>query len=121
MRRRLDGDRDGGTKAQLFAGRIPMVALIQVLAVAEHLSFLHAAKALGTSQSSVSARIRAREDELGIVVFDRNTRGIRLTEGGRLSVKQIEHAIGIIDHAVKTAGMQARGEQGESGLAFIHS
>ncbi|BBB07735.1 LysR family transcriptional regulator [Sphingopyxis sp. EG6] len=53
------------------------------------------------------------EDDLGIVLFDRNTRGVRLTEAGRRFVDQVHDAIGILDHAIKTAGMQARGEEGE--------
>jgi DNA-binding transcriptional LysR family regulator len=93
-------------------GRFPMVALIQMLAVAEYLSFHRAALALGTSQSSVSARIKALEGDLGVVLFHRNTRGVRLTEAGRRFVDQIRDALGIIDHAIITAGMQARGEEG---------
>lgn len=97
----------------LLRGRTPMVALIQTLAVAEYLSFHRAALALGTSQSSVSTRIKALEQDLGIVLFDRNTRGVRLTEAGRRFVDQVRDALDIIDHAIVTAGMQARGEEGE--------
>ncbi|UHD47926.1 LysR family transcriptional regulator [Aureimonas altamirensis] len=90
-----------------------MASLIQTLAVAEYLSFQRAALALGTSQSSVSARIRALEEDLGIMLFYRNTRGVRLTEAGRRFVDQLNDAMGILDRAIKTAGMQARGEDGE--------
>ncbi|HEY4201566.1 MAG TPA: LysR family transcriptional regulator [Devosiaceae bacterium] len=90
-----------------------MTALIQTLAVAEYLSFHRAALVLGTSQSSVSTRIRALEGDLGIILFDRNTRGVRLTEAGRRFVDQVHDALGILDQAIKTAGMQARGEEGE--------
>ena len=69
--------------------RIPLASLIQTLAVAEYLSFYRAANALGVSQSSVSARIRALERELGIVLFERNTRGVRLTEAGRHFVERV--------------------------------
>ncbi|MDH1268469.1 LysR family transcriptional regulator [Rhizobium pusense] len=93
--------------------QIPMVSLIHTLAVAEHLSFHRAALALGTSQSSVSARIKALEADLGVVLFDRNTRGVRLTGAGRRFVNQVRDAMGILDHAVKTATMQARGDAGE--------
>lgn len=41
-----------------FGARIPMMSLIETLAVAEYLNFYHAANARGVSQSSVSARIR---------------------------------------------------------------
>lgn len=97
----------------LRGGRIPMASLLQTLAVAEYLSFHLAAKALGVSQSSVSARIKALEDALGVVLFDRNTRGVRLTETGRHFVEQVDDAIGILDHAIKTVGMRSRGEEGE--------
>lgn len=90
-----------------------MAALVQTLAVAEHLSFRRAAEALGTSQSSVSARIKALEEDLGITLFDRNTRGARLTDAGRRFVEQVHDAMGILDRAIKTAGMQASGEVGE--------
>jgi len=96
----------------LLGSRIPLVSLIQTLAVAEHLNFRHAANALGVSQSSVSARIRTLEEELGILLFERNTRGVRLTEAGRLFVERVATGIDQLDHAVKTAGMAASGECG---------
>jgi len=89
-----------------------MAALVQTLAVAEHLSFHRAAQALGTSQSSVSTRIKALEQDLGVVLFDRNTRGVRLTEAGRRFIENVTIGIGHLDHAVKTAGASARGEEG---------
>lgn len=104
----------------LFCGRIPMTSLIHTLAVAQHLSFQHAALTLGTSQSSVSARIKALETDLGVVLFDRNTRGVRLTEAGRRFVDQVHDAVGILDHAIKTAGMQSRGDEGELRIG-VHS
>ena len=54
--------------------RIPLAALIQMLAVAEHLNFRHAANALAVSQSSVSTRIKMLE--LGILLFVRRPRGV---------------------------------------------
>ena len=115
MRRRWHSapmiDRESGQPTRLGA-RIPLVSLIQTLAVAEHLNFHHAAHALGISQSGVSARIRALEVELGVLLFERNTRGVRLTEAGRLFVEQVAAGIEQLDHAVKIAGMTAAGECG---------
>ncbi|WP_247880282.1 LysR family transcriptional regulator [Brucella pituitosa] len=90
-----------------------MASLIQILAVAEYLSFQRAAQALGTSQSSVSARIKALEGELGIALFSRNTRGVRMTGAGRRFVDDVQDAMSILDHAIQTAGMRARSEDGE--------
>ncbi len=114
MRRRKRSEYVGEaiTLSSLRGGRFPMIVLVQTLAVAEYLSFHRAALALGTSQSSVSARIKALEQDLGVALFDRNTRGVRLTEAGRCFVDQIRDALGIIDLAIITAGMQARGEEG---------
>lgn len=92
--------------------RIPLASLIQTLAVAECLSFCRAATALGTSQSSVSARIKALEESLGTLLFERNTRGVRLTDAGRQFVEQVSAGIDQLEHAVKTAGMAASGECG---------
>jgi DNA-binding transcriptional LysR family regulator len=46
-------------------------------------SFRRAAAALNTSQPSVSARIHALEDEMGVPLFHRTARGVRLTDMGR--------------------------------------
>ncbi|WP_036789758.1 LysR family transcriptional regulator [Pleomorphomonas koreensis] len=89
-----------------------MVSLIQTLAVAEFLNFRHAAKVLGVAQSSVSARVKALEEDLGILLFERHARGVRLTEAGRHFVERIAAGVDQLDHAVKTAGMAAAGESG---------
>lgn len=110
-RRRRNNTESAERKSAVLGVRVPMVALVQALAVAEYLSFHRAAQALGTSQSSVSSRIKALEEDLGVVLFDRNTRGVRVTEAGRRFVDHVEDAMGILDRAIKTAGMQARGKE----------
>lgn len=54
-----------------------------VVEVAKNTSINKAAEHLYTSQSNVSNSIKALEDELGIKIFDRNKKGISLTEAGR--------------------------------------
>lgn len=100
-----------------LGSRIPMASLIQTLAVAEYMNFRHAANALGISQSSVSARVKALEEDLGILLFERHARGVRLTEVGRHFVEKITIGLDHLDHAVKTAGMVARGEHGRMRIA----
>lgn len=96
----------------LLSGRVPMMTLVHTLAVAEYLNFRHAANALDLAQSSVSARVKALEEDLGILLFERHARGVRLTEAGRHFVERIAVGIDQLDHAVKTAGMAAAGESG---------
>lgn len=88
------------------------MTLVHTLAVAEYLNFRHAANALGVAQSSVSARVKALEEDLGILLFERYARGVRLTEAGRHFVERVAVGIDQLDHAVKTAGMAAAGECG---------
>lgn len=114
MRRRRSNplnDRPWGAPTAL-GSRIPLASLIQTLAVAEYLNFRHAANALGVAQSSVSARVKTLEEDLGILLFERHARGVRLTEAGRHFVERIAAGVDQLDHAVKTASMAAVGECG---------
>lgn len=61
---------NGSLGSHGWASRIPLASLIQTLAVAEYLNFRHAANALGVAQSSVSARVKALEEDLGILLFE---------------------------------------------------
>ena len=50
--------------------------------VAHHHSFSKAAESLFLTQPSVTARIQSLERDLGETLFERNGRGVRLTEMG---------------------------------------
>lgn len=112
MRRRLSKNTEIEQKSLLLRGRIPLASLIQAIAVAEHLNFRHAANSLGVSLSTVSARVKALEQDLGILLFERHARGVRLTEAGRQFVELVTAGVDQLDYAVKTAGMVASGDCG---------
>lgn len=112
MRRRTSTKATTPFSPPFLGGRVPMVSLIQTLAVAEYLNFRHAANALGVSLSSVSARVKTLEEDLGVLLFERHARGVRLTEAGRRFVERAAAGVAELDHAVKTAGMAASGECG---------
>lgn len=121
MRRRLTQHVDTSGSRTLLGTRIPLITLVQALAVAEYLNFRHAAKRLGVSQSSVSTRIKALEEDLGILLFERRHRGVRLTEAGRRFVVEISAGISHLDHAVRTAGAVSSGTTGQLAIGLISS
>lgn len=65
--------------------------------VVRHLSFTQAAEQLHMAQSSVSAQIRALEEELKVTLFDRIGRRIVLTEAGRKLYDYATRIAGITD------------------------
>ena len=84
---------------------------IQVLvSIAEHGSLRGAAKALGKSQPALTQTLRQAEEDLGISIFARTSRGVELTEIGErvlLRARTITSEISRLDEEV----MQLRGEQ----------
>ncbi|MFO8035638.1 MAG: selenium metabolism-associated LysR family transcriptional regulator [Anaerolineales bacterium] len=54
------------------------------LLAAEYLSFSEAARHLHLTQPTVSHHIKSLEDELGVTLFHRTGKGLRLSEAGRL-------------------------------------
>jgi DNA-binding transcriptional LysR family regulator len=67
--------------------------------VAREGSFLAAAEAAGLTHGAISRRVAAVENWLGMTLFERHARGVRLTPDGQRFVGRIEQAFGIIDSA----------------------
>lgn len=91
---------------------IELASIVQALTVSEQLSFRGAARALGRSQSVVSRRVRALEDELGVSLFERYSGGVRPTLAGRQFLDRARRALDGLDHAVKSAADAGRGLEG---------
>jgi LysR family transcriptional activator of glutamate synthase operon len=64
-----------------------------VVAVAKFKNFTQAARAIHLSQSSLSQQIKKLEKELGIKIFERNTRNIKITPVG---AEFINHALRVL-------------------------
>lgn len=74
--------------------------------VAQTSSFTRAAERLDYAQSSVTAQIRALEDELGVRLFDRLGRHVTLTEAGLRLLGYAEKILDLADeaaHAIATS------------------
>lgn len=66
--------------------------IIPFLAVAEHLSFTRAALALNVSPTAVSKAIQQLEQRHGVVLFQRTTRSVVLTEPGVALFERLQPA-----------------------------
>ncbi|TFC83725.1 LysR family transcriptional regulator [Cryobacterium cheniae] len=74
-------------------------------AVAGELSFTRAADRLTLAQSAVSAGIRSLESELGVELFDRSRRQIKLTSSGELLLPKVRDALDAVN-AVRDAAQE---------------
>ena len=76
---------------------IPLNALRAFEASARHLSFTRAADELCVTQAAVSHQIKALEDRLGVSLFRRSNRGLKLTDEGVALAPTLFEAFGAID------------------------
>lgn len=72
-------------------------------AVAEELSFSHAANRLGISQQALSSQIRCLEDQVGRSLFFRTTRKVELTVAGRALLPKAQLSLRTALEALDTA------------------
>lgn len=74
--------------------KLPSLKAIRVFdAVGKHGSFTVAAERLYVTQSAVSKQISILEDELGCLLFVRDSKGVRLTDIGREYHCKISHSL----------------------------
>jgi len=62
-------------------------------------SIRKAAEALHVAQSAVSRQIKNLEDEVGVPLFDRHARGVRLTEAGEVLARYAHRVVLDLEHA----------------------
>lgn len=85
----------------------PLDALRVFEAAARHLSFAAAAQELHLTASAVSHRIKALEEQLGLALFERLTRKVRLTPAGAAYAVAVGDAIAILREATRRLGAEA--------------
>ena len=78
-------------------------------AAARHLNFTRAADEVGLTPAAVSYQVRDIEEQLGLVLFVRTSRSIRLTPAGALLFEAAADALDALQRAVSRARRIARG------------
>jgi DNA-binding transcriptional LysR family regulator len=86
------------------------------IAVAEELHFGRAAQRLHISQPPLSQQIRQIEDELGVKLFHRTKRSVKLTPAGQTFVRE---AYSILEHFDNAAKKTIRAGHGEIGALMV--
>lgn len=71
-----------------------------LLTVVDERNISRAAEKLHVSQPTISRQIKDLEDELGVVLFDRGTRSIDLTQAGSYFVDQARQIVALADKTV---------------------
>ncbi len=67
--------------------------------LAEELHFTRAAERLHIEQSPLSRAIKELEDELGVLLFDRDRRGTRLTQAGEVFLQDVRRVFSTLELA----------------------
>src|SRR5579859_7349160 len=91
------------------------------VAVAEEQNVTRAAVRLHLSQPTLSRQIRDLEDELGIVLFERGAKTVRLTEAGRVLLTEARIALQGVQDAVQMAKAVAGGKRAEIHVGYAPS
>ncbi len=91
------------------------------LAVAETLHFSQAAERLGIAQPPLSQQIKRLEQLIGHRLFDRTTRGVKLTLAGQLLAERARSTIEKVQDDIAQVRRLGRGEEGTLTVGFSGS
>ena len=102
----------------LGIARMDLRHLRYFVAVAEELHFTRAAERLGIKQPPLSLQIKQLEQELGAPLFRRLTRGVELTEPGKLLLDEARQILEQVERTKANVRNRARGETGHIRVGF---
>jgi DNA-binding transcriptional LysR family regulator len=89
--------------------------------LAEELHFGRAAERLCIVQPALSQHIRALEDELGVVLFDRDRHKVELSQAGSIFRVEATAALAQVRRAVQRVQMADSGQIGTVRIGFVSS
>lgn len=91
------------------------------IAVAEELNFSRAAQRLNMAQPPLSVQIKQLEVALGVLLFERTSRGVLLTDAGRLLLVEARQIVTHLDHAFRSVRRAGLGQRERLTIGFIPS
>lgn len=91
------------------------------IAVAETLNFSRAAERLHMAQPPLSQQIQRLEKEMGVLLFERTKRSVRLTAAGATFLQEAYRTLAQVERAVHSAQQADRGESGRLSIGFVGS
>ena len=89
--------------------------------VATELHYARAARRLFISQPGLSQQIRSLEGELGLKLFERNRRGVRLTPEGAAFLSEAAAVVQQADRALEVARALAEAATGQLHLSYART
>jgi DNA-binding transcriptional LysR family regulator len=109
--------------SKLFRDEIDMEFrnLKYFVVVAEERHFTRAAERLGMAQPPLSQQIRKLEREIGAQLFRRLTRGVELTDAGRILYEDASRILDQVEQARSRVLSAARGQTGHIRVGFASS
>ena len=96
-----------------------MTQIKYFLTVAKYLNFTNAANALYISQPALSRQIQIIEEEIGCILFTRNSRNVQMTPSARLLVKELEKIYDDYNIAIAKAQSAYQGLTGEINIGIL--
>src|SRR5690242_19963988 len=94
-----------------------LTRLRSFIAVAQERQFRRAAERIGLSQPALSAHIRELEQDLGVALFSRTTRSVRLTAEGESFLHRAQRALDDLSAAVLELRERAELKRGRVAIA----
>jgi DNA-binding transcriptional LysR family regulator len=88
-------------------------------AVAQYLNYSEASRRLHVAQPAISQTILDLEEEVGVKLFLRSNRAVRLTAAGTAFRYEVDGILKRVDEATRAAQRAARGEIGVLRIGFI--
>ena len=89
------------------------------LTLADELHFGRTAERMGISQPAVSEAVRVLESRLGLKVFERTSRRVRLTPAGEQLRRNLQPALAGLDQALAEASELSRAVRGLLRVGFV--